>query len=57
MGHRCKVADKEQRLLRFLRPPDKNGDVVCLVGAVDPLEALRLVVQLIEGRMARIKLV
>ena len=55
MQLRGKVADKEQCLIRAA--PEKCNNIVRCIHAVDPLEAFRLIIFLIECRMAGIKVI
>ena len=55
MQLRGKIADKEQCLIRAA--PEKCNDIVRCIHAVDPLEAFRLIIFLIECRMAGIKVI
>ena len=57
MRHVVKVADKEQRLLRLLGAADKDRQALLVIAAVDPLEALRVIIHLVERRMGQIQMV
>ena len=57
MFHRDKVTDKEQCLLRFVRLPLEDHDILVIVSAVDPLEAFRLIVHFIESRLCAVQVV
>ena len=55
MGHIVKVADKKQRLFRLLRPADEHSQALFMIGAVDPLETVRIIILLIHGRMTGVE--
>ena len=57
MGHIVEIADEQQTFLRLLRLAHKDDHTLLLVTAVDPLEALRVVIHGVHGRIFAVNLV
>ena len=54
-GHRCKVADNKKGLFLFLCLSCKNQKIFIGCNGIDPLKSFRIIVHLIQGRLALIQ--
>ena len=57
MGDIVKVADKQQGFFLLLGAADENHHALLVIAAVNPLEALRVIILLIKSRMAQIQVI